>query len=664
MRLIFFTITFFTIFFSQEIFAQKNIEHLIDTTNKILTVNPSEAQKKARAIIYYSKKNNKDKIYARGLELLGKAKYYLSEYDSAIFFLQKADSLFIVLGNQTKNAEILEKIGSCYYSGKAEYDKAMKYYLKSFDIRDKIQDTLGIAYLLNNIANIYYKQNLRDKARQTYKQALLYAKHTKDKKIYSIILNNLGAEYAYIKEYDTALFYYFKALELKKQLDNPISLAVTYGSIGSIYKSMGKLSEAEKYYQTALKILRTKNKYYYAVILNKLADIYIKENKYTQAIDTLNQALQIANQINVLLIKEKAYKKLAHIYELKHDYKKAYKFLLIYTNIHDTLFNQQRDKVINELRLKYETDKQLKENELLKKKNEIKELQITKQRIKLRLAIALVFVFFTLTLLFLVRYRYKQKFAKLLELKNEELAEINRKLIESEQKLKKEIQTKNKFFSIIGHDIRNPLSALPLVTENLENNFEQLPEDKKKYYISSINKTIQNLLYLVENLLTWAKAQSGRFQINKSEFNLHQLVQENINLFMLEIQKKELNVVNNIPKDIIVNSDINIINTVIRNLLSNAIKFTPIGGSIIFDIKSDNDKYIVSIRDTGIGISKQDIKKLFRIDVDAKKIGNSSEKGTGLGLIIIKEFLNILGEDINVESTEGQGSVFSFTIKK
>ncbi len=654
----------FHIAFAQNGFSQKKIYQLIDSVKHYYSVLPQKAEDLCHILIKEAKTRKSDSLLAVGYEFLGKSKYFKSEYDSAIFYLEEAKNIYKMLNNFGKEAELLEKIGSCYYSGKADFATAMKYYLKSLKRRELLGDTLGLAYLYNNIGNIYYKQNMREEARKNYEEALFYARKTNDKKILAIILNNLGSEYAYIKDYNKALDYYFQALELKKQTGNPISLAITYGSIGSIYKYKKDYEKAIKYYNIALNLLENKNQYYYALMLNYLSAVYKEKKNYQLTISYLKKSVEIAEKIKALQILESDYKALSEVYSLLGDYKNAYDYSKKYLAVHDSIFNKERNEALAELQMKYEVDKQLKENELLKKENQIKELNITKQKIKLRFAIVGATIFFISTLLIFFLYRYNRKLAKILNHKNFELEEANKQLYSSQILLKKEIETKNKFFSIIAHDLRNPLNILPIITENLAENYNSLNDKQKLYYINNIDKTTKSLSQLVENLLLWARAQSGRIKLNYETFKLNEIVSQNINLLALNAEKKNIRIENNIPEDVEIFSDKNILTTVIRNLLSNAIKFTPEGGKITFDLREQGDKYIVSVSDTGIGMSEDDLKKLFRIDVDPKSIGKSKEKGSGLGLIICKDFLNLTGEKIWVESTPGKGTTFYFTVAK
>lgn len=225
-------------------------------------------------------------------------------------------------------------------------------------------------------------------------------------------------------------------------------------------------------------------------------------------------------------------------------------------------------------------------------------------------------------------------------------------------------QTKDKFFAIIAHDLRNPFSTVLNLSELLAREFDSFEPDKMQLFIEQIYKYSNNTFNLLENLLQWSLLQTGRTVLKAKNGNIADLINENIELLRGNaIQKKiELKWVN--PVDCFAFFDYNMITTVIRNLITNAIKFTPENGSILVEVSDVNNFYRISVCDNGVGVSAEDIVKLFRIDTNPSTIGTSQERGTGLGLILCKEFVEKNGGKIDVESEIGKGSTFYFTVPK
>ena len=249
---------------------------------------------------------------------------------------------------------------------------------------------------------------------------------------------------------------------------------------------------------------------------------------------------------------------------------------------------------------------------------------------------------------------------------NEELKELNAGLEEKVSLRTKELQdlntTKDKFFSIIAHDLKNPFNTLMGFSELLTENFDSFSTEKIKEYIGIIFDTSKNSYALLENLLEWSRSQTGRIQVTPEKFNLYKIVNENISLLESQATKKQINLRNILSETLEAFADENMINTVIRNLISNAIKYTPIEGSIQIESKTKENAVILTITDSGVGISEENIPKLFRLDQNYSTNGTANETGTGLGLILCAEFIAKNKGKIWVESELNKGSSFSIQL--
>jgi signal transduction histidine kinase len=237
-------------------------------------------------------------------------------------------------------------------------------------------------------------------------------------------------------------------------------------------------------------------------------------------------------------------------------------------------------------------------------------------------------------------------------------------LLDKNQELELLNATKDKFFSIISHDLQNPLSAFRNVTKALNNAIDNIGKDEIKYYISELNDSSVSLYRLLRSLLQWAQTQTGRISFKRERINLLEAINKTIELFELNVNEKQLELFVTIDKNSFVYADEKVLQTILRNLISNAIKFTPEKGKIEISCSTNYNYEEISIKDTGIGISGHDVEKLFKISEDTKTIGNSKEKGSGLGLIICKEMIEKCGGQIFVESELNKGTNFKFTLSK
>jgi PAS domain S-box-containing protein len=247
--------------------------------------------------------------------------------------------------------------------------------------------------------------------------------------------------------------------------------------------------------------------------------------------------------------------------------------------------------------------------------------------------------------------------------------EAEEALKKSEQELKQLNAQKDRFFSIIAHDLRGPLSAFMQLTEYMQKNYSSIDEADFEKYFNQMFLSASGTFKLLENLLVWTRSQLGALQLKTEVVHIHDLCDETISILMENASAKNIQVVNKIPENLTVLADENTVATVLRNLITNAIKFTKIEGSIVISstksLKANQEgKSFVNIhiKDNGVGIKKEVIPKLFSIEENYHTSGTSNEKGTGLGLILCKELVNKNGGDISVKSKPGEGSTFSFSL--
>jgi signal transduction histidine kinase len=234
-------------------------------------------------------------------------------------------------------------------------------------------------------------------------------------------------------------------------------------------------------------------------------------------------------------------------------------------------------------------------------------------------------------------------------------------LKEVREKLRQALATKDKFFSIIAHDLMTPFNALLGFSSLLLTEAETLSANERQEFIQDIQQASIQGHNLLTNLLFWASSQTGKLEVNPITFDLEDVVKENVELLSENAKHKGINLLLSIENQQIF-ADKNMLDAVIRNLLSNAIKFTPTNGTIEISSKKEGNAVEISISDTGVGISAEDIDKLFKIDVNHTTVGTQREKGTGLGLILCKEFVEKQGGTIKIDSEKGKGSRFSISL--
>lgn len=252
---------------------------------------------------------------------------------------------------------------------------------------------------------------------------------------------------------------------------------------------------------------------------------------------------------------------------------------------------------------------------------------------------------------------------ELMEENANEFARLNEMLGESESRLKELNASKDKFFSIISHDLRSPFTSITGFAEVMLEDIDTLSKEEIKEFTGSIHKSSKNIQNLLENLLQWSKIQTGRIEFNPINFDLNNLVNEVIALYHVNAARKKITLTADINEQYNLNADKFMIDTIIRNLVSNSIKFTPQGGEIIIKAEeNEENKLLISIADNGVGMKEEILAKLFKIDEHVTTKGTEKEKGSGLGLILCKEFVEKHAGKIWAESKLEEGSVFKLTI--
>jgi signal transduction histidine kinase len=552
-------------------------------------------------------------------------------------------------------AEIYEKLN--------DLNKALEYSIKAANICLQHNIRQGLPNTYNFIGSIHKDLKNIDLAEEYYLKALALFREDNDIAGLSSVLNNLGIVYDDKGENQKAIDYYTKSLEYAKQLDNLDGVATSYNNIGFLYVKIGQIEKGLESYAKSLAISKDfYDKENYANTCNNIAAAHLKAGNLALAEKYVLMVLPFARLATNKAIAQESYQILSRIYSQRGQYKKAYEYLGLQLAYNDSLYAQQQTASIAEMQTRFETEAKEKEIQLLRKDNEIQLLEVERHKNyqKLLIITSVFFLFVSVGVFF--GFYLKRKSNYLLSQKNKELEVANNKLKESENNLRELNATKDKFFSIIAHDLKNPFNALLGFSEILDKNYDSLAEEEKREYIGIIFESSQSLFKLLDNLLQWSRTQIGTIQYNPEVFNLLPLIKQEVGLLQINADKKKIALWILVNEAITAYADRNIIGSVIRNLLSNAIKFTDFGGRVELRAREVNGMVEVSVADSGIGIDPDDIDKLFQPDLSLSTRGTANEEGTGLGLILCKEFVERNNGRIWAKSERGRGSTFLFTL--
>jgi signal transduction histidine kinase len=588
--------------------------------------------------------------------------YWQRSYDTSLLMAIHAHTLALKAKNKHLIARSLNMTGNAYFL-MGDFTKSMDHYLQALALREELGDSNSIARSYNNIGAVYLQMKDHEKALFYLKKAKIIFEALQDEFHLFSIMNNIGALYKENANYDTAYQYLTEAYEIAQRTRDEDNASVALTNLGETALSMGLHEQSLDYQEKALKISRKlNNKAMMATIYTNLGKTYLETKNYPMAFSAFNESLGLSKEVNSLPDLRENYLYLAEYYDIQKNYKQALHFNRLFASIKDSINSQEAMIRIKEMESLSQARTLQQEIELLRKDNEISNLKATrlKNTIFFLAAVSLMII-----LVFVVYYqknRLKRETTRLLEEKNKQLEKANLKLQKSEKHLKELNSTKDKFFSIIGHDLRNPLNALLGFSELISGNSRDYTSEEIQRYSKIINEAAKNIHLLIENLLEWSRSQSGNIDYHPEKTELMPMVTEIFKVFEIHADKKGVTLVSEIPEDVFVNADRNLLSTILRNLINNAVKFTPNGGQVRIFCEQNNSEITISVEDTGIGMSEEQLDNLFRLDSNVTMPGTSEEKGTGLGLILCKEFVDMHKGKIWASSMPKEGSTFSFTL--
>jgi signal transduction histidine kinase/Tfp pilus assembly protein PilF len=595
---------------------------------------------------------------------------FLGNIDSSNYYLQLAMDIFKERNAFYSYATI--KLNKALIQGTTlgQYENAIKTALETLPFFEKAKDTIKISTANSIIANCYDAIGNYDKAIMYYNDAISFMEKSGNQLYLANFYNNLGEVYKHKDDYKIANNYYEKALILFEQLGLEEGIIVAKNNIGECLLNKKKYDEALIYFNESLAGVDKKMDYYKLTILHKnIGTVYLEKGEYIKAITHFNNSIKFGNKMDLLEEVYPVYQKLAEVYKLKGNYSKAYSYMVKYAEGKDEFLSTSNAERLTDIETKYQTEKKEKEIELLTKNHEIQDLELSIQEYISIVLIVLLIIIGGGSILLFKRYQFKQRTNAILEENNKkmehyanELEIANNQLKESEDNLKKINTTKDKFFSIIAHDLKGPFFSLLGLSEIISEDLDEMTTEEIRKVSVGINVATKKVFALLENLLQWSRAQLGIITVEKEEFDFNELVSENVNLFKSNLEQKKIILKSELIDDSKIYADKEMINFALRNLLNNAIKFTENNGEVTIVSKKLDNNFVVSISDTGIGIDKESLEKLFKIESTFSTVGTGEEKGTGLGLVLVKEFINKNNGEISVVSEVNKGTTFTMKL--
>lgn len=634
----------------------------------------------------------------------------MGEYNSAIDTLYKTIPIIQNLNNKRLVVNILNVIGLCHQDLKHD-TLSMETYVQSLG-EQRFKKSADIAGLTETLAELYFKTGNYSKSLEFYMKALRFYQISGNSPKVAEMFFKTGNIRDIFGDYELALVHYKQAIgsfNLEKLKNNILSLsyfnsgriyfekrdfsealqnfqlipgqlslvtdsgliAKSYVFIGRVYAQLQEPQKAVENFKTALQLAS------YGSEENVLAQIELgnllfRQKQYQPAFQYFLQASKIALKQGMDETAITALKGLAGIYTAKGNFVEANRVLNSIIQYNDSLASKNKKEQLGEQEKQYHWESRETRIETLNKEKKIQRLQVEKQRVENKLLIVALAAMALLILLMVRLYYLRTKTNRLLKIKserihlrntklshiNEELKTMNEQLASSEENLRGANATKDKMFSIIAHDLRNPLISLKNMIFILRSGPDALEKEEKEEYLQQLDRSLLGAIELMNNLFNWALAQQGSLRFKPERINLKGLVLENANVCKPLSELKKISLSIDLQENSTLLTDKNMLDFVVRNILSNAIKFTPPGGEIKICGKQDNGFYQIEIKDSGIGLSPIEIENLLSKNDMLSREGTQNEKGSGLGLMVCKDFIARMDGKLFIESQPGEGTRF------
>ena len=584
--------------------------------------------------------------YAFGNLLIREAKP-----DAALVVFQKGYDLSASENNETWKANMsFAKGNACYINH--SFEQALTAYLEALAIYERTNNCKQLQSLYYMMTQVYTYLNKIDQAIETGEKAIAMNSENP----YSFLCLALAYQAALQRE--KSVNHYQEALRLATLQNNFYLTGTIYVYLANEALSVFDLERAETYARQALEITRKFGLVTYQgnlILISKIEEL--KGNReQSEAYD--KQVQQLAAELNVTDEKRLAYMMLSEITAMHRTYRNISQYYVKFDIFDFQMLSEPTLRAAEDMLQKYEISQKEREIE------QHKQIIALQNRQRWLFGAVIAFCVVGLVLLWYM-FRLRTRHATVLTERNTALTERNDALAEINL-------TKDKFFSIISHDLKNPSIAQRDAIRTLIAHASQWNAAVLQDYYGELLRTADHQVELLYNLLGWAQLQTGRLTCQREMFDLLPEIRSDLALARKMADEKGVNLNTEIPQKAVVTADASMIPAVVRNLLTNAVKFTPAGGTVTLNISpccrdvachvSTNNGYTISVTDTGIGMSADELQNLFRLDRPHHRRGTSGETGTGLGLIVCRELLELHGSTLRVESEECKGTRFWFEI--
>jgi signal transduction histidine kinase len=630
------------------------IRVLTQLTDQYQFVDFSKSQKFAQEAIDLSEKTDDNLYKVMAYQSIGQLLTTSGDYSSALRYDNMSLELNVAAKDSLGISKDYNNIGNDYHD-LGEYDDAYFYFTQSHRMASVVNDTLRMLIALHNVGRVFKELGQYDQALNHIRQSKSMSEQHHDAEGIPYAYDEIGDVLLRKNDYDSALHYLFKSLHLTRELKIGILEPRVLSKIAACYLKKNEFQKSMTYLDSAYQLhTKTNNRFGMADVELSRGVLMMKENRFNDALQKIEASLQSARTLNARVLQIKCLSQLSALWETKGDHHKSLYYYKQYKQLEDSLFSQEMEGKLLRDQIRFETEGRDSQIAALSQLQSSQRSEIRKREFVQNV---LVVIMALSGILLISVYRSGQRRRKI----NMLLLQHQDEMEKRSEELERLNQVKDKFFSIISHDLRSPINALAGLLDLIDKGAVK-PEEMHKH-TQELKVRFNHTRTLLNNLLDWTLLQMDKLNLQATRINIYKIVEENIQL-LLSVQSKRIKMVNEVPHDAIGFADSNTINLVIRNLVTNALKFTNDGGEVIIGAKQKGFEWLVFVQDNGIGMKPEILSMLFDKTAPYTTRGTANEKGTGLGLILCKEFVEKNGGRIWVESDEGRGSTFWFTLPK
>jgi len=632
--------------------ARCTLDSLIDVSNKIGFIpgvargtmmigvfyweNPDSALQYFRIARQYSKQQNYKLGYFLSTHNIGTIYLNYGIQDSAIFWLIRALGTWTPEIGMNRHAKIQLDLGT-WYAAREDYKQGLNFLMPAMNSMKRSGDTVKLRSVYNELGILYTNLHNFEKARTYYEQIFIITpEQFMNGRFWADNYNNLGTLYMEVKkDYDSALYIFRKSLKTALKYKLTDKLLIIQLNMGSVFHMLHQQDSSTFYLRSAkARIDKFTPRIHMAGLFINYGVALLSSGKTDSAKYYADKGMALLDDAGAANMKIAGYELLFRVDSVRGNYLSALRNLQQTKELTKQLYNKEIMLKVAEKEFAYQMQQKNDENNYLKRENTLKEGIISNQRLILGFAIFIILMIAGI-LIFIVYNRKK------LQLLN---------------------NTKDKFLSIISHDLRSPFNSLLGLLNELHSGYDEFTDDERISILRMLQTSSQNTYHLLENLLEWTRAQQGKISSVPEIIPVRTSIGKTIDLLRARAEKKGIEIRNEITPALTVYADPMLFDNCILNITNNAIKFTPSGGTITIHDHKNEKSVFVCCTDTGIGIPGDYLNQIFKLDGKVKRNGTANEPGTGLGLILCREFVDLMHGKITLESKVGEGTTVCIEI--